>query len=81
MRLAVDLDTRIHGCDRDEVCARLDSVTISQNITESTVGKFKHSSPSNIEEATLGLIKTKNIHSYLYLFPSTLIRIFYFLCV
>ena len=32
--------TIIHGCNRDEVCARLDSVTISQNITESTVGRF-----------------------------------------
>ena len=65
------MDTRNHECDRDEVCARLDSVAIFQNITESTVGRFIHNSLShtNVEEATLGLIKTKNIHNYFIYFP------------
>ena len=80
----MDLDTRIHGCDRDEVCARLDSVTISQNITESTVGRFKHGrlSYTNAEEATLGLIKTKK-NSQLFVFISLNFdsHIFFPLCI
>ena len=78
------MDTRNHGCDRDEVCARLDSVTISQNITESTVDRFIHNSPchTNVEEATLGLIKTKK-YSQLFVFISLNFdsQIFFPLCV